>query len=39
MTHIVKRYFLFWLTAAFLHIAIATPAFAQMQGLASYVVV
>lgn len=36
MTHTLKRNFLFWLTIVFLHIVIATPAFAQMQGSTTY---
>jgi hypothetical protein len=32
MIRTVKRNVLFWLTVAFLHLVIATPAFAQMQG-------
>lgn len=36
MIRTVKRNVLFWLTVAFLHVVIAAPAFAQMQGSANY---
>jgi len=36
MTYTVKRTLLFWLTVVCLSVAIATPAFAQMQGSTTY---